>query len=194
MTATAVRQRLRRLQAEGCVDRRTTSSGRGRPGHHYFVTDHGRRQLGENYEELAVVLWRELKNISNPDVRAAILSRVQDVLVQKYGAEVDGRTILGRLRQLRTALGRCGFDVEVDDSGEVPVLRENNCPYHDLASDDRSICELEQRVFEKVLGSNMILKHRCLDGHHCCEFAPVESELVALGSGAITTERKESEG
>ena len=78
--------------------------------------------------------------------------------------------------QLREALDREGFDVETDtrtDGDEtLPILREHHCPYHELAAEDRSICELEQSVFEEVLGVPVTLTQCCHDGHNCCEFEP----------------------
>lgn len=170
VTATAVRQRLGRLVAAGFVGRWEVREGRGRPHHAYSVTDRGLRELGDNYSELAAILWDELRNIPDSRVRAAILARIQDTLAARYGRGVDGRTVAERLEQLRLRLAESGFDVEVDAQGRLPILRENNCPYYDLASADPSICELEQRVFERVLGTTIALTHRCVDGHNCCEF------------------------
>ena len=170
VTATAIRQRLGRLVAAGHVGRREVREGRGRPRHAYSVTERGLRELGDNYSELAAVLWDELRNIPDGRVRRAIFDRIQDTLAERYGRGVDGRTVRERIEQLRRRLAENGFDVEIDAQGRLPILRENNCPYYDLASADPAICELEQRVFERVLGTTLALTHRCVAGHHCCEF------------------------
>ena len=170
VTATAVRQRLNRLVAAGMVSRREVREGRGRPRHVYSVTERGLRELGDNYSELAAILWGELRSISDRQVRAAILLRIQDALAERYGRGVNGRTVPERIEQLRHRLAESGFDVEVDAQGQLPILRENHCPYYDLATHDPSICELEQQVFEQVLGTQVELMQRCVDGHHCCEF------------------------
>ena len=52
----------------------------------------------------------------------------------------------------------------------LPVLREHWCPYYELASSDRQVCELERQVFEEVLGSQVTRTSCCLDGDACCEF------------------------
>ena len=170
VTATAVRQRLGRLSAGGFVARKEVREGRGRPHHAYSVTEKGQRELGDNYSELAAILWGELSKLPEGRVRTAVLDRIQDTLAERYGRGVNGRTVKERVEQLRGRLAESGFDVEVDSRGRLPVLRENNCPYYDLAAADASICELEQRVFEQVLGAPVALTHRCVDGHHCCEF------------------------
>lgn len=170
VTATAVRQRLGRLVAGGFVGRKEVREGRGRPHHTYSITDRGLRELGDNYSELAAILWEELRSLPDGRVRRAVLDRIQETMARRYGRGVDGRTVKERIEQLRRTLAESGFDVELDAHGRLPVLRENNCPYYDLASADSSICELEQRVFERVLGAPVALTHRCVDGHNCCEF------------------------
>ncbi|QDU79973.1 MarR family protein [Polystyrenella longa] len=180
VTATAVRQRLVRLRAAGFIERELVRNGRGRPHHAYQVSSLGQRELGDNYAELAAILWQELQTIEEPDVRAHLQQRIQEALVKRYGRDVDGETLHERVEQLKTALQDRGFDVEVDQTGPLPVLRERNCPYLELAQSDPRICEMEQLVYEKILGSSVSLTSCCLDGHHCCEFVTSELEAVTV--------------
>ena len=173
VTATAVRQRLVRLESLGFIQRETVRKGRGRPIHAYTVTPSGQRELGDNYADLAMILWRELRRIEDPLVREVIFERIREALVDRYGHLVHAESLNDRFRQLGEALVDRGFHVEVDHSGQLPILRENNCPYLELASSDPAICELEKDVFRKVLGSEVELTQCCLDGHSCCEFQPV---------------------
>lgn len=172
VTATAVRQRLNRLQSLGLVSRETVRQGRGRPHHAYVLTEVGLRQLGDNYAELAVLLWNELQRIDDLQVRDLVMSRLRDALARRYGAEISGRTLDERLEQLRVALNQRGFHVELDSRDGLPILRESNCPYHELAGIDRGICALEQDVFERILGVPLVLAQCSRDGDRCCEFHP----------------------
>ena len=172
VTATAVRQRLSRLQSMSYVDRQTVRTGRGRPHHTYKVTELGRRQLGDNYGELARLLWTELNSIDEPEIRHRVTSRIRDAMVQQYGVSVSGTALSDRFSQLGSALTAQGFSVEVDTASPLPVLRENHCPYLDLAKQNTGICELEQQVFERVLGVPLALSTCCRDGKNCCEFHP----------------------
>lgn len=176
VTATAVRLRLSRLQGMGLVSRNLARRGRGRPHHIYQVTPAGQRELGDNYADLAIILWREMKNIQEQDVRDRLVGRIRDALVTHYGRTVGGRSLEERVEQLKDSLVGNGFDVEVDASGALPILRENNCPYLELASHDASICELEQEVFQRILGTELSLSQCCLEGHRCCEFQPARPE------------------
>ena len=175
VTATAVRQRLARLYERGLVTRETIRRGRGRPHHAYTVTEAGLRELGDNYADLALILWREIRSIEEPDVRQRLLGRVRDAMVTQFSRVPQHVPLPERIDGLRTALDERGYDVEVDHSGLLPVLRENNCPYLELAETDSAICELEHAVFEKVLGTDLTLTQCCLDGHRCCEFQPVSA-------------------
>src|SRR5262249_3096922 len=109
-------------------------------------------------------------NLPDSTVQAELRRRVRDALVARFGDVVRGTTLSERMQQLQAELRDRGFDVEVDTSGGLPVLREHNCPYSELATTDRDICGLEQDVFERVLGVPMRLAHCCQDEHHCCEF------------------------
>lgn len=173
VTATAVRQRLARLQGQGLVARETVRSGRGRPHHSYRVTDAGRRQLGDNYSDLALLLWDELQGIEEPVVRQRIVGRIRDAFVRRYGVSLAGDTLTERMGALQSRLQERGFRVEIGEQDSMPVLRETNCPYHELAQRDAGICELEQQVFEEVLGTPLKLVSCCRDGSGCCEFHPV---------------------
>src|SRR4249920_3825489 len=63
VTATAVRQRLTRLMEQGLIERQSEAAGRGRPTHRYSLTPAGVRSAGNNYDQLAQVLWDEVRAI-----------------------------------------------------------------------------------------------------------------------------------
>jgi len=173
VTATAIRQRLWRLQGNGFVARELVRTGRGRPHYVYRVTEKGLRQLGDNYGDLALILWREIRNIPDAAIRQAITSRIRDALVSRLGRFGEG-ALAERMRRLGDSLLSRGYDVEIGVGGALPILRENNCPYQELAEEDRGICGLEREVFQQALGTEVKLTHCCLDGHHCCEFEAAE--------------------
>ncbi|HTI51211.1 MAG TPA: transcriptional regulator [Planctomycetaceae bacterium] len=181
VTATAVRQRLARLQMAGFVDRELVRRGRGRPHYVYRVTEKGLRQLGDNYGDLALILWREIRQISDSEIRESITARVRDALVARLGRFGDGQ-VGDRLQRLSEALLGRGYDVELGTDRGLPILRENNCPYQELAEEDRGICGLELEVFQQSLGTEVRLTQCCLDGHHCCEFE-IGARKPALVSG-----------
>ena len=152
-------------------------SGRGRPHFVYQVSESGLKQLGENYSDLALILWQEMQGIEEPILRDRVVRRVRESMVRRYGRADRSRSLSDRLKQLQVSLTDRGFDVEIDETGDLPILRENSCPYQELASSDEGICGLESTVFEEVLGTKITLTKCCRDGHHCCEF-----QLETVGS------------
>jgi predicted ArsR family transcriptional regulator len=170
VTPTAVRHRLNRLMAQGLISRTEQHKGRGRPGHRYSLTDEAELVLGQNYADLAMTLWSEIKAFEDRAVGMKVLRRVADKLAERYRRQMPGRNVTERLGDLRNLLAERGIDAEVDDRGRLPVLRQHSCPYHDLAKADRTVCGIEMRMFEKALDSDLKLSQCRLDGHNCCEF------------------------
>lgn len=169
VTATAVRQRLNRLVAGGQVTRETIPVDRGRPKHHYKVTQSGQSSLGNNYSVLATVLWQQIQQIEDDELRVQLVNRLKSAFVERLGESVDAASPEERLNQLRKVLSDEGFPVELNPA-DLGRLRENHCPYVELASSDKSICELEQKIFSEILGAPVKLTQCCVDGDHCCEF------------------------
>ena len=89
--------------------------------------------------------------------------------------------IRDRMVQLQNELISHGYDVEIGD-GELPVLRENSCPYQDLASSDPSICEMEVDVYSRILNAEVSLTQCCQDGHSFCEFQVQELTITESAS------------
>lgn len=179
VTPTAVRHRLGRLLDQGLVVRTAVRGERGRPHHEYSVTHTGQRALGDDYASLARLLWREVRKIEPRETRERLVAGVRSAMVSRYRSASPAEAIGDRFDQLQQSLEREGFEVESDrrevDEELLPILREHACPYHDLAAEDRSICELEKSVFEEVLGVPVRLTQCCHDGDNCCEFEPALS-------------------
>lgn len=173
ITATAVRQKLLRFQASGQVERQLSRQDRGRPCHTYHLTAKGLKSLGDDHAEIAAILWKQIMQIRDPEVRRQVLAGVKDGLVERFGEIQSGAGLASRLQLLTSSLANQGFDLEVaaeSGSAGLPILREHNCPYHELTTEDASICELEQSVFSELLGVPVELSSCRLDGHSCCEF------------------------
>ncbi|HBN75053.1 MAG TPA: transcriptional regulator [Planctomycetaceae bacterium] len=174
VTTNAIRIRLTGLMSAGLVERTTIRQGRGRPQHEYRVTNKGKREFGDNYSELATVLWQQISHIEDEAVRSQIAAELKKTLINRYGRDIDGIDLSERIQQLQQVLQDYGYQCEVDQQANKVSLTEKCCPYHDLAVEDRSICELEQTVFEQILGVPLELTQRCVDGHSCCRFEHVE--------------------
>jgi len=192
VTATAARLRLERLVREGFVERTPAeprpSRGRGRPANGYRLTPRGRRAGGDNFHDLAMVLWDEVRSIREPSIRRGLLSRIGRRLADRWAAAINSDTAHGRLEQvadlLRERSVRCG--VSGDAEGRLAVLTSHSCPYPDLAERDRGICAAERDMLERLTGASVKLTECRLDGDACCRFTFASSSAAAV---ARPTER-----
>jgi predicted ArsR family transcriptional regulator len=175
VTATAVRQRLQRLMAEGLVQRHTERKNRGRPNHRYTLTEKGERAAGTNFADMAIVLWEEIKSVDDTSVRRGLLQRIATRLVDRYRDRVAGETLGERMKGLARLMGDREIPFEVDSSGELPVLTALACPYPELAKLDRGVCTMEKLMLSEMLGESVRLTECRLDGANCCTFTPSAS-------------------
>jgi predicted ArsR family transcriptional regulator len=172
VTATAVRQRLQRLMAEGVIERRTERKSRGRPNHRYLLTEKGERISGSNFADLASVLWEEIKAVEDPAVRRGLVKRIADRFAGLYQDHVSGETLRERMTSLAGLMDAREIPFEVDSTGDLPVLSALACPYPELAKLDRSVCTMEKLMLSEVLGESVKLSECRLDGAPCCTFTP----------------------
>jgi predicted ArsR family transcriptional regulator len=173
VTATAIRNRLTRLLGTGLVVRQSEHQDRGRPKHTYRVSVEAQKRLGQNYTDLALVLWDEMMStVADRKLRRLLFTRVTDRLAEIYRSQVNGQEWEGRLVQLTNLLHDRGVEAEVatESGGLIPVLRQHSCPYYELAESDPAICALERKMFEKVLGRSLRLSQCRLDGDRYCDF------------------------
>jgi len=170
VTATAVRQRLTRLMEQGLVQRVKNSQGRGRPEHRYSLTQKAKRQSGNTYADLAQVLWTELRNLTDEEVRRGLLQRVADELTRLYQGDVTGTTPLARLESVKELLGQRRVQAEVAEVDALPVLTVMACPYPGLGAQDRSVGGMEKMMLSESVAAPVKLPQCRLDGHECCQF------------------------
>ena len=184
VTATAVRQRLARLIKEGLVDRAQVAEAdaaagppgrrrRGRPSHAYLLTERGRRSAGDNFRDLALVLWREIRSVREPAIRQGLIARIGAAMAGMYRESVAGQTRPQRLDSvanlLRSRQIACAVERPAAGDG-LPVLASYACPYPELAEQDRGICAAERLMLQELVGTAVELSSCRLDGDACCRF------------------------
>jgi len=211
VTATAVRQRLDRLMRAGLVGRTTLSGGekaagdsghagtprlRGRPSHVYSLTEKGRRSGGDNFRDLAVVLWNEIRSVREPAVRRGLISRIGSAMAGMYRNEVSGDTPGQRLeqiakvlrdRQISCEVGHSGTACEATAADGLSVLTSYTCPFPELAEQDRGICAAERLMLQELVGSTVQLTECRLDGAACCRFTAVGDEFLSANTATCNT-------
>jgi DeoR family transcriptional regulator, suf operon transcriptional repressor len=178
VTTSAVRQHLTQLQASGAVRTRKVREGVGRPYYLYSVTPEAHNLFYKDYGELARLLMDEVAATQGPQALQTVLRSVTKRLADKYRDEVNGLDLTDRISAWAEMLDRRGVTVEINKTDNGYLLTEYGCPYQNVAIENRAICEMEQQVMARLLGSGVKLTQCVLDGHHGCRFR------VSLADGA----------
>jgi len=177
VTTNAVRQHLQSLQADGYVERRQVNAGVGRPHHAYLISAKAHDLFACHCDDLALTLLEEVFALEGPERTGMLLDRVGDRLAKRYASSVRAEVLQDRVEQLAGALYQRGVltDVDVEDENTI-ILHAYNCPYHELAQEHRSICEMDEDVMRKILGSDVNLSACMMDGHRGCSFVVSNSK------------------
>jgi len=175
VTATAIRQRLNRLMRQGLIERTAgrgddMPAGRGRPSFRYRLTDRGLRLAGDNFGDLAVAMWKEIRAVKDPEVRRGLLERISTAMANMYAPQVSGESVEERMNSVSHLLKGRGVPFSVARSGALPVLVAEACPYPGLPEQDRSLCAMERMLFSKLISQDVRLTGCRLDGASCCTF------------------------
>jgi len=170
VTATAVRQRLVRMMAQGLIQREAVRAGRGRPRHHYWLTEKGLRLTGSNFADLALALWREVRSTPGGDQRREMLRRVARTLAARYAGQIRGTSPAERMRSLSDLLAQRRIPASVDETPGETTLTTHACPYPSLAEQDHGVCTMEKMLFSELVGKDVELIHCRLEGDGDCRF------------------------
>ena len=177
VTGTAVRQRLNRLLEEADIYRECMETSRGRPRHCYLLTTKGRRRSGENFADLAIALWQEIRAIDDVEMKRGLLQRVSSRLAQLYAGKIQGKTVNERMNSLAVLFSERRLPVKMDTTGEIPQISVEACPYPELAEQDRGVCSMERLLFSEMIGETLQLTDCRLDGDCTCTFQANESNV-----------------
>lgn len=177
VTATAVRQQLNVLLAEGFIEQRAENIGRGRPKHVYMLTAKGRALFPHHYDEFTNSLLREILLVEGPAKVQQLLGRMGTRMAEQYSRHIAGVAPAERAIALTELLNAKGIMAEVHFEGDAIVFHEFTCPYYELAREHRAICEMEEGMISQVLNQPAELVQCTLDGHHGCQFI-IETEKV----------------
>lgn len=170
VTATAVRQQVTSLVAEGYVQQGTERNGRGRPRHLYSLTAKGRTLFAHHYDEFTNGLLRELLISEGPQKVEDLLGRMGRRLAAQYESELFGMATLERTMRLTELLNAKGIVAEMRLQADGILFHEYTCPYYDLAREYRAICDMEEGMIAQVVQQPVELVSCTLDGSHGCQF------------------------
>lgn len=176
-----MRHHLGLLRDQDLVDFRSRPAGRGRPKHEYHLTVRGKAVVvGDPHEALANRLVAAAKRWDSGAARALMTDVGDQIAAEHAGAEDSG--LRDRLLVAARALSDEGFVVRWQTGGEGALhLIVTECPYESLREDHPEVCEMDQRVIERVMGVEVERAGWRLDGDSHCAYcvSPASMKRVA---------------
>jgi len=170
VTATAVRQQVAGLLADGYIQQEIERAGRGRPRHLYSLTPKGRALFPHHYDEFTNSLLREIIVSEGPGKVQELLGRMSRRLAEPYERHLAGLSPVERAAKLTELLNAKGILAEVTFNADGIVFHEYTCPYYELARVHRAICDMEEEMLTHAVRQPVELVACTLDGHHGCQF------------------------
>jgi DeoR family transcriptional regulator, suf operon transcriptional repressor len=170
VTSTAVRQRLNRLMAQELVERTVSRHGRGRPLHHYRLTDKGRRKVGSNFADLAVALWQEISQLEDLEIRRMMMKGLAKRLAVMYSDKIHGKNLHEKMQALSELFAERRVPMDVQQGGSLPVPDDDCVSLSGLGRTGSFHLQRGQMLYSELLGAEVQLASCKLDGAECCSF------------------------
>jgi predicted ArsR family transcriptional regulator len=156
LTAAAVRRHLDALTAEGMLEAREQQvrgvRGRGRPAKVFALTDRGRDEFDQAYDDLALQALRFLAVQGGEEAVAAFARQRVVELEQRYRPLLEQIDERDRSRALASALSDDGYAASVRQVSSGDQMCQHHCPVAHVAEEFPQLCVAETEVFARLLG------------------------------------------
>ncbi len=156
LTPAAVRRHLDHLVSDAMIEPRDQrirgARRRGRPAKVFAITDRGRDEFDQAYDDLAVQALRFLAVHSGEEAVGAFARRRLDELEGRYRSLLADAPVHERAQVLATALTGDGYAASVRQAPSGDQMCQHHCPVAHVAAEFPQLCEAETELFSRLLG------------------------------------------
>lgn len=157
LTPAAVRRHLTVLASIGQVTSREQRvyghRGRGRPAKVFTLTDAGRAEFYQAYDQLAISALDYLQQVGGPQAVDAFAAQVAEAVADRFATlQPEYDTPADALVEALTAEG---FVASLQPVASGVQLCQYHCPVAHVAAEFPQLCEAETKVFARLLGSHV---------------------------------------
>jgi predicted ArsR family transcriptional regulator len=197
LTAAAVRRHLDHLLAEGVLEAREPRvyghRGRGRPAKVFALTDAGRDEFFQAYDDLAVSALRFMSDTAGEQAVSTFAHQVVAELEERYRPKVTSAPEAERTQVLADSLTGDGYAASVQSSPIGDQICQHHCPVAHVAEQFPQLCEAETEVFARLLGRHVQRLATIAHGDGVCTTnVPSAQAVGVLTRDATTTGRTRS--
>ncbi len=201
LTPAAVRRHLDHMLTSGTVEAREPrlrgERGRGRPAKVFALTEVGRDQFEQQYDDLAAQALRFLARTAGDDAVAAFARDRLSDLEERVHALQAANPGLTPSEALARAMSDAGFAASLRTVPVGEQLCQQHCPVAHVAHEFPQLCEAETEMISRVLGRHVQRLATIAHGDGVCTTsipAPVgtSGSTTSLRPAPATNERRSS--
>ena len=159
LTPAAIRRHLSALIDEGVLESREQrvygARGRGRPSKVFVITDAGRSEFRQAYDELAIAAIRELVERVGPEAMRTLAAQRVEETERRFRELRLTDPERPAMELLLGALTDDGYAPSVRPVHSGDQLLQHHCPVAHVAAEFPMLCEVETQLFSQLLGSHV---------------------------------------
>ncbi len=166
----AAHRQVTALAREGLVERASAIRTRGRPSQGFRLSAAGSASFPRQYALLAKQLLQELSGRLAPNELRDVMMRIGATLANSLAADLVPDSDQ-RIVQIADLMRGLGYDSRAIEGADGPEIEAHNCVFHDLATADPGICDVDLALL-RTLSGRSVEHRRCMArGERSCRFA-----------------------
>ncbi|WP_232549378.1 helix-turn-helix transcriptional regulator [Propioniciclava soli] len=157
LTPAAIRRHLAVLIEVGHLGSRDQrvygQRGRGRPAKVFYLTDTGRAEFYQSYDQLAIRALEFLRDRGGEQAVVAFAEQTMQEVAHRFAD--DDREYASPVEALTEVLNEQGFVASLQPVASGTQLCQYHCPVAHVAREFPELCVAETRMFSELLGSHV---------------------------------------
>jgi len=174
----AVQQHIIGLEGDGYIKKISRNKTAGRPVVIYGITDIGINYFPKQYAWFSDLILSELRQEKGAEGFKDYMQRLGIRLANNLRSQFEGKNLNDRMDELLLIMMNLGFQVTTGIESETskPVIRANNCIYHDLAQKHNEICAFDLALMSSLLDKEVKQLSCMAKGDCACHFRIQDKE------------------
>jgi len=172
----AAHQQITALEREGLIERAAAIRTKGRPSQGFRLSAAGSATFPRQYALLAKQLLQELSGRLTPIEMRDAMTRIGVTLANGLASDLAAVSDQ-RIVEIADLMRGLGYDSRAIEGADGAEIEAHNCVFHDLATTDPGICEVDLSLL-RTLSGRSVEHRRCMArGERSCRFAfaPIKS-------------------
>ena len=168
----AVMQHITALEKFKCIDNHYLPSQGGRPSKAYVLNDAGKSLFPKQYSLFSKVLLEKISQQLPAQELEGLLSAMGEGLALAFKNRVENSD--DTIEEVRIIMRELGYETQSAKNTESTEAKNEiiakNCVFHDLASNNNAVCELDRSLISSLLDKKVEQKECMVKGGKSCRF------------------------